>query len=405
MAKVLPITALRPSKAHVAKVAAPPYDVLNSAEAAARIALEPLSLLGVTKAEARLPGSDPYAPEVYQAAAERLQQLQDQGVLVRDEAPAYYIYRLTMDGREQTGIAAAYSVVEYCNNHIKKHEFTRPDKENDRTTHIRITKAQTGPAFLAFRSNDAMNALLKELVANQPEYDFVADDGVQHTLWHVSSSADIERVRMAFESIPELYIADGHHRSASAARLASEQPDNVEAQTFVAVAFPHRQLKIMDYNRVVRDLHGLSDADLLDALDDKFFIEVVGNYEVKPTKRHQFGMYLDGNWYKLKAKSHLVDEKDCQARLDVNILQRNILQPLLGIDDPRTDKRIDFVGGIRGMKELVRLVDSGEYAVAFALFPPTMDDLLDIADAGQVMPPKSTWFEPKLRDGLLIKTI
>ncbi|MFA6075312.1 MAG: DUF1015 family protein [Negativicutes bacterium] len=408
MAEVLPFRALRPYKDKVAVVASPPYDVLNSVEAAEKIVANPSSFLRVGKAEAEHPDIDPYAPEIYEYAALRLGAMIDEGLLFEEAKPAYYIYRLIRGAHTQTGIAAAYSAAEYRNNKIKKHELTRPDKENDRATHIRVTRAQTGPVFLAYRADAAMANIVAGITTRMPEYDFVADDGVRHSLWVADSETDIANIRAAFAGISDLYIADGHHRSAAAALLASQQPDNPAAQVFLAVAFPHDQLAIMDYNRVVKDLNGLTKVEFIEAIAKNFRISKLGkgsDVSGKPQARHVFGMYIDNEWYMLRANAAIIDETDCQARLDVNILQRNVLQPLLAIEDPRTAKRIDFVGGIRGMKELEKLVDSGAYAVAFSLFPPSMDELLDIADNNEIMPPKSTWFEPKLRDGIVINRI
>ncbi|MEI6286097.1 MAG: DUF1015 family protein [Bacillota bacterium] len=408
MAQVLPFRALRSAKDKVAEVSAPPYDVMNSLEAAAKIAVNPSSLLRVTKAEAEHPNVDPYAPEIYKCAADRLQAMVEAELLFEEAQPAYYIYRLTKGAHRQTGIAAAYSAAEYRGNKIKKHELTRPDKENDRAMHIRITRAQTGPVFLAYRAEAKLDDLVAGFTCRIPEYDFVAEDGVRHTMWVVDAPEDCSNIKTAFANIPDLYIADGHHRSAAAVLLAGQQPENAAAQVFLAVAFPHDQLAIMDYNRVVKDLNGLTKAEFMAAVAENFRVSNIGkgsDVSGKPQTRHVFGMYIDNEWYVLRANSDIVDENDCQARLDVNILQRNILQPLLAIDDPRTAKRIDFVGGIRGMSELEKLVDSGDYAVAFSLFPPSMDELLAIADNNEIMPPKSTWFEPKLRDGMVINRI
>lgn len=408
MAQVLPFKALRPRADKAAVVAAPPYDVMNSAEALEKIKLNPETFLRVSKAEAELPECDPYSDAVYKAAAARLQAMKDSGLLFVDEQPAYYIYRLTRGAHTQTGIAATYSVEEYRQNQIKKHELTRPDKENDRANHIRITRAQTGPVFLAYRADERLDSIVANITARVPEYDFVADDGIRHSLWVAGSASDITDIRNAFADIPDLYIADGHHRSAAAALLAQQQPENAAAQVFLAVAFPHDQLAIMDYNRVIKDLNGMTKAEFIAGVERKFRVSALGkgrDVSGKPQARHVFGMYIGSEWYMLRALPVIIDETDCLARLDVNILQRNVLQPLLGIDDPRTAKRIDFVGGIRGMKELEKLVDSGEYAVAFSMFPPSMDELLDIADNNEIMPPKSTWFEPKLRDGMVINLI
>lgn len=402
MATIKPYKALRPQKELAVKVASKPYDVLSSAEAKETVRGNPASFLHITKSEVDLPDEiDIHTEEVYNKAKENLQKFQDEGILAVEEKPCYYIYTLVMNGRSQTGLVCVSSVDDYFNNVIKKHEFTRPEKEKDRIEHISTTKAQTGKVFLAYNNVAEMD----ELVSNwknthEPEYDFTADDGIQHTVWVVNDDATIATITNIFkEKVPATYIADGHHRAASAAKVSKELPDSENAKFFLTVIFPAGELAIMDYNRVVKDLNGHTDASFLAALKKDF--DVHQSVEaVKPSQLHEFGMYLNGNWYCLQSKSDTYTA-DPIGVLDVSILAKNILGPLLGIKDQRTDKRIDFVGGIRGLDELIKRVDSGEMKVAFSLYPVTIQQLFDIADSGEVMPPKSTWFEPKLRDGLL----
>lgn len=410
MATIKPFRGLRPAAPVAARIAALPYDVMDSDEARQITAAEPLSILRVTKSEVDLPpATDPYAPQVYAKAKENLDWFIAQGYLAQDAAPCFYIYKQTMGGHTQVGLVAAASVDEYEKGIIKKHEYTRPDKEQDRVNHIAVTGAQTGPVFLIYRADPAIGAIIARGLAKKPLYDFTSADGIGHALYLLSDPADIAAVEAAFSRIPALYIADGHHRSAAAARVRAACRQANPAHTgledynrFLAVIFPDDQVRIMDYNRVVRDLAGLTPEAFLAAVGQKFIVAEAGPEAYKPAAPHAFGMYLGGRWYRLTAKPEICAAADPVARLDVSILQDNLLAPLLGIGDPRTDKRINFVGGIRGMQELSRLVDSGKYAVAFSLYPTSVDELMAIADAGAIMPPKSTWFEPKLRDAMVI---
>lgn len=408
MVTIAPFKALRPEAQHAREVASRPYDVLNSAEAKTEAQGNPLSFLHITKSEIDLPeDTDIHSQEVYDKAKENLDAFISREILFRENKPCYYIYQLIMDGRSQTGLVCGSSVDDYENNLIKKHEFTRPEKEQDRINHIATTGAQTGNVFLAYRNVPAMD----ELVANwkkdkSPVCDFTADDGIQHTVWIVNDDNAIEKISTLFkEQVPCTYIADGHHRAASAAKVrkALGQAAQPGANYFLTTLFPADELAILDYNRVVKDLNGHSAEALLEALAAQFTV-TEANGAVKPGQLHQLGMYLGGQWYQLEAKEGTYTT-DPIGVLDVSIMQNNILDPLLGIKDQRTDKRIDFVGGIRGLGELEKRVNSGEMAVAFSLYPVSIQQLFDIADSGNVMPPKSTWFEPKLRDGLLTHLI
>lgn len=409
MSHIQPFKALRPKSAFAAEVASKPYDVLNSAEAREEAKHTPLSFLHITKSEIDLPVSvDVHAPEVYAKAKENIQEFIKNGILFQEEKPEYYIYTLVMDGRKQTGLVAVSSVDDYENDIIKKHEFTRPEKEKDRINHIATSGTQTGNVFLAYRNNPNIDTLIADWQQKHaPIYDFVADDGIGHTIWAVNEDAAIAAITQIFDQeIPCTYIADGHHRAASAAKVrkALGEKATAEANYFLTTLFPANELYIMDYNRVVKDLNGLSDVDFLAKIKEKFTLSAPSSIAVKPTVAHQFGMYFQHQWYTLTAKEGTYTE-DPIGILDVTILQNNLLHPILGIEDPRTDKRIDFVGGIRGLQELSKRVDSGEMKVAFSLYPVTIHQLFDIADSGNVMPPKSTWFEPKLRDGLLTHLI
>ncbi|HHQ49279.1 MAG TPA: DUF1015 domain-containing protein [Acidobacteria bacterium] len=411
MARVEPFRAWRPVPELAERVASPPYDVLSSDEARHMAANDPLSFLHVVKPEIDLPpGTDLYSPEVYAKGAENLRRLIDEGALIRENRPAYYLYRQRMGDHVQTGLVAGASVDEYEADLIKKHEHTRRAKEDDRTRHIEALDANTGPVFLAYRARPEIDALVKRLTAGTPTYDFTAPDGIAHTLWVVDDPGDVAALKEAFAAIPEMYVADGHHRSAAAVRVRAarraanpnhtgEEPYNF----FLSVIFPHDQLLILDYNRVVRDLAGRTPEQFLEEVGRAFEVEPVD--DPKPAAVHQFGMYLDGTWYRLTARPGSYPEDDPVRALDVAILQENLLAPVLGIGDPRSDERIDFVGGIRGLAELERRVDSGEWAVAFALHPTTIEQLFSVADAGRVMPPKSTWFEPKLRSGLIVRPL
>jgi uncharacterized protein (DUF1015 family) len=402
MAIIKPFRALRPHKEYAAQVASRPYDVLNSEEAKKEAEGNLLSFLHVTKSEIDVPtGIDIHSEQVYLKAKENLDKLRERLVLFQDEKPCYYIYELAWMGRTQTGLVCVSSVQDYFNDVIKKHEYTRPEKEKDRIDHMRTISAQTGNVFLACRDLKELDDIFDHWKQyNNAEYTFTAADGVTHSVWVVDAVATIDSITNLFEEkIPVTYIADGHHRAASAAKVSKELPGNEEAQYFLTTIFPANQLAIMDYNRVVKDLNGLSDQDFLNKLNEQFVVEKATE-PVKPSKLHEFGMFLSGSWYKLTAKESTFTT-DPIGVLDVSILTNNILDRLLGIKDQRTDTRIDFVGGIRGLGELEKRVSSGEMKVAFSLHPVSIQQLFDIADSGSVMPPKSTWFEPKLRDGLL----
>jgi uncharacterized protein (DUF1015 family) len=411
MARLQPFRAWRPRAEYAAQVASPPYDVLSSDEAREMAAGNPLSFLHVGKPEIDLPpGTEVYSSAVYAKGADNLRRLIADGVLEREPAPALYLYRQRMGDHVQTGVVAGASVDEYEADLIKKHEHTRPVKEDDRTRHIDALDAQSGPVFLTYKARPEIDALVARLTDAPPAYDFVAPDGIQHVVWVVAEPAERDRLLQAFAAVPELYVADGHHRSAAATRVRAARRDANPAHRgdepynyFLAVIFPHDQMQILDYNRVVRDLHGRQAAAFLDEASRRFELTEVASG--KPGRRHCFGMYLGGRWYRLTAKAGSFPADDPVQSLDVAILQENLLGPVLGIGDPRKDERIDFVGGIRGLGELERLVDSGKFAVAFAVHPTSIEQLFAVADVGQVMPPKSTWFEPKLRDGLIVRPL
>ncbi|HCY75290.1 MAG TPA: DUF1015 domain-containing protein [Ignavibacteriales bacterium] len=415
MAVIRPFKALRPSTETAEMVASVPYDVVNREEAANYVKGNPLSYLHITRSEIDLPEvKDVYSKEVYLKAKENLNQIIEQAPLTVDEKPHFYLYRLIMDGRAQTGICATFSVDDYDNDVILKHEKTRKVKEDDRTNHIITTEAQTGVVFLTYRGLKTVNDLVdKTMTSVKPEYDFTAPDGIQHTVWIMPDEYN-EMIENEFAKINKLYIADGHHRAKSASRAREEKmksnphhKGSEEYNYFIAVLFPADQLKILPYNRVVFDLNGLSKADFMNSVADKFTITPTTDKE--PSTKNNFCMYIEKEWFVLKPRdsvfASLSLEKSVGEKLDVSILQNFLLNPVLGIDDPRTNTRIDFIGGIRGTKELEKLVDSGKSAVAFSLYPVGLDDLMNISDAGEVMPPKSTWFEPKLRDGLLTHLI
>ncbi len=400
---IRPFTGLRPAPGRAADVAAPPYDVLSTDEARKRAAGKPWSFLHISKPEIDLPaGTDPHAPQVYAKAAENLQRMLAQKVLERDKQPGYYAYRLVMDGHVQTGLVVAASVADYDTNRIRKHEFTRPDKEDDRVRQIEALNAQTGPVLLAYPDAPAVDTLLAQVTNGVPVADVTADTGVRHTLWRIGDAASMATLTQAFDAMPALYIADGHHRSAAASRVAASRratgPES--CNFFLAVAFPHHQMRILPYNRVVTDLNGLSRQELLSKIGQSFALRAASG-AVTPAKPGEFGLYLTGQWYRLNIHPGLVPMNDPVERLDVSLLADRLLAPILGITDPRRDKRIDFIGGIRGVAELEKRVDSDEMAVAFSMFPTRMEDLMAVADVGEVMPPKSTWFEPKLADGLV----
>lgn len=409
MAKILPFKALRPAAELAAKVASRPYDVLSSKEAKTEAQGNSYSFLHVTKSEIDLPENvDIHNKEVYDKARQNLHAFIQRKILFKESKPCYYIYELKMNGRSQTGLVCGSSVDDYENGIIKKHEFTRPEKEEDRINHIKITGAQTGNVFLAYRNVEAIDNLLSQWKKDRnPIYDFTANDGIQHSIWVINDSSTISYITSLFEEdVPNTYIADGHHRAASAAkvRAALGAKAGEEADYFLTTLFPASQLHIMDYNRAVKDLNQLSKDEFLEKVGEDFDIEKTEQTEVKPYALHQFGMYIDKNWYSLTAKEGTFSN-DPIGVLDVTILQNNILSKILGIHDPRTDTRIDFIGGIRGLSQLAKKVDEGEMEVAFSLFPVSIEQLFDIADSGNVMPPKSTWFEPKLRDGLLTHLI
>jgi len=410
MAIIKPFRALRPHNEYAAQVASKPYDVLNSEEARKEAGDNLLSFLHVTKSEIDLPAEvDIHSQQVYEKAKENLQKLIDKKILFREEKPCYYIYELAWKGRSQTGLVCVSSVEDYFNDVIKKHEFTRPEKEKDRIDHMRTIRAQTGNVFLACRELKELNDVFQHWKEhNNAEYSFTANDGVTHAIWVVNAVATIDIITNLFkEKIPFTYIADGHHRAASAAKVSS-LPELVSSQTqdanyFLTTIFPANELAILDYNRVAKDLNGLSNEDFLQKINERFSVEKSAT-PVSPQELHQFGMYFNNQWYTLKAKENTF-RNDPIGVLDVTILQENVLDKILGIKDPRTDNRIDFVGGIRGLGELEKRVNSGEVKVAFSLHPVSIQQLFDIADSGNVMPPKSTWFEPKLRDGLLTHLI
>ena len=408
MAIISAFRALRPAKDLASRVASVPYDVLNSAEARVVARNNPYSFLHITKAEIDLPeGTDVHSEKVYHKAADNLLIFQDNKILIRDEKPSLYIYELTMGGREQTGLVCVSAVADYENNIIKKHELTRPDKELDRINHMRMTGAQTGNVFLAYKTNVSLSLLINHWKeANEAVYDFVADDGIGHRVWVVHDPQTITEITQIFhKQIPCTYIADGHHRAASAAKVknALGKEATADAEYFLTTLFPSDELRILDYNRVVKDLNGLDTKVFLEKLNTRFRVKKM-DAAYSPDRLHNFGMYLEKNWYHLESKENSFPD-DPIGVLDVSILQENILSPLLNIQDQRTDTRIDFVGGIRGLQELEKRVDSGQMKLAFSLYPVSMDQLFDIADSGQIMPPKSTWFEPKLRDGLLTHLI
>ena len=394
----------------VTDVASRPYDVLNSEEARKEAEGNPKSLYHIIKPEINFePGTDEHDPKVYVKAAETFQAFQDKGWLVQDDKEHYYIYAQTMDGRTQYGIVIAANVADYMEERIKKHELTRRDKEEDRMKHVRVNDANIEPVFFAFPDNEVLQGVIDTVTAGAAEYDFVAPDGFGHHFWVIDDEELIDTVTREFEKMPSLYIADGHHRTAAAALVGHEKAQNnadhhgdEEYNYFLAVAFPASHLKIIDYNRVVRDLNGLTPEEFIGRLKENFDVKEMGEEEYRPTGLHNFSMYLGGKWYSLTAKEGTYNDQDPIGVLDVTVSSDLILRDILGITDLRSDKRIDFVGGIRGLGELKRRVDSGEMVVALALYPVTMDQLMAIADTGNIMPPKTTWFEPKLRSGLVI---
>ena len=412
MAKIKPFVAVRPNEKAAKRVAALPYDVYNRSEAKAEVEREPMSFLKIDRAETQFPDDvDTYAPEVYQKAKEIFEDMVNDGTFITDNEQGYYIYSLTMDGRRQTGIVACASVDDYLNNVIKKHENTREEKEQDRIRHVDTLSAQTGPIFLAYRSQKIINDVVNKVIENNaPLYDFTAVDGIGHTVWKISAASDIKMVQDAFDNINEIYIADGHHRAASAVKVGikrrNENPGydgTEEFNFFLSVLFPDDQLMIMDYNRSVKDLNGLTKEKFLEKVQENYKLEEIDKAKY-PAQKGQVAMYLDKKWYMLTASKKLTEITDPVLSLDVSLLQNYLLEPVLGIKDPRTDDRIDFIGGIRGLSELERRADS-DMKVSFAMYPTSIGELFDVADAGLLMPPKSTWFEPKLRSGLFIHRI
>ena len=411
MAIIKPFKGIRPPQALVEEVASRPYDVLNSAEARAEAGDNEKSLYHIIKPEINFPeGTDEHDPCVYESAAEHFQMFQDKGWLVQDEKENYYVYAQTMNGKTQYGLVVGAYVPDYMNGVIKKHELTRRDKEEDRMKHVRVNNANIEPVFFAYPDNAELDAIVAKYTAGTPEYDFIAPgDGFGHTVWVIDQQEDIDAITKAFAAMPALYIADGHHRSAAAALVGAEKAQqnpnhkgDEEYNYFMAVCFPANQLTIIDYNRVVKDLNGLSAEEFLAAIGKNFIVEEKGEEIYKPQALHNFSLYLEGKWYSLTAKEGTYDDNDPIGVLDVTISSNLILDEVLGIKDLRSDKRIDFVGGIRGLGELKKRVDSGEMKVALALYPVSMKQLMDIADTGNIMPPKTTWFEPKLRSGLII---
>ena len=411
MAEIKPFRCIRPSKEAASAVAALPYDVYDRKEAKEIVKKNPLSFLAVDRAETQFEdGKNPYAPEVYEQAARILKRWQQEGILTEDESPFYYLYELVMEGRAQTGIVACASVDDYSCGVIARHENTREEKEQDRIRHVDVTNAHTGPIFLAYRSQEELNGLVALEKKKTPLYDFISEDGICHRVWKIEDPQKAEEIHRIFSGIPRVYIADGHHRAASAVKVAAMRREanpswtgNEEFNYFLSVLFPDDQLMIMPYNRVVQDLNGLSREEFLKKTERYFVVTERGRKAFSPEQKGQVGMYLDGSWYQLDARPEICTDDPVKG-LDVSILQDRILGPLLGIGDPRTDSRIRFVGGIRGLSELERLVDSGA-AVAFSMYPTSIRELFEVADAGLLMPPKSTWFEPKLRSGLFIHAI
>ena len=409
--KIKPFKGIRPPKEYAEQVQSRPYDVLNSAEARAEAAGNEKSLYHIIKPEIDFPeGTDEHDPKVYEKAAQNFQMFQDKGWLVQDGKEHYYIYAQTMNGKTQYGLVVCAYVDDYMTGKIKKHELTRRDKEEDRMKHVRVNNANIEPVFFAYPDNKDVDAIVAKYTKGAPEYDFTAElDGFRHTFWIIDDDADIQRITELFAAMPAMYIADGHHRSAAAALVGAEKAKqnpnhrgDEEYNFFMAVCFPANQLTIIDYNRVVKDLNGLSDEEFLRKLSEDFIVEKKGTEIFKPSRLHEFSLYLGGNWYSLVAKPGTYNDNDPIGVLDVTISSNLILDKILGIKDLRSDKRIDFVGGIRGLGELKKRVDSGEMKVALALYPVSMKQLIDIADTGNIMPPKTTWFEPKLRSGLVI---
>jgi len=404
MATIKPFAALRPKPELAARICELPYDVMSSEEARVMAAGNELSFLHVSKPEIDLPASvDVHDDAVYAKGRENFQKMIASGALAQDSAPAFYLYRQIMGGHAQVGLVAAASCEDYLKNIIKKHELTRPDKEDDRVRHIETLNSQTGPVFLTYRATPSLDALFAKISASAPDIDFTANDGVRHTSWAIRDAETIRAIETAFANIPYLYIADGHHRSAAAGRVYQSRRGAGESGTFLSVIFPHNQMQILPYNRVLKDLHGQSLAAITQKLDAVFIMKPSG--KAKPDKKHELSFYADKQWWTLHFRPQFASTTDPIEKLDVTLLQKYVLDPIFGIDDPRTSKRISFVGGIRGTAELEKLVNSGEHACAFSMFPTSIEDLMTIADAGGIMPPKSTWFEPKLRDAMFCHMI
>jgi uncharacterized protein (DUF1015 family) len=404
MATLRPFAALRPKPELAEQICELPYDVMSSDEAREIAKNNPLSFLHVSKPEIDLPpGTDIYAPEVYAKGRENFAKLIAQGALKPDERPNFYLYRQVMGNHSQTGLVAAASCEEYVKGVIKKHEFTRPDKEDDRVRHIEALNSQTGPVFLTYKATEALDRFVAGKISGTPDIDFTAKDGVRHTSWTISDAGEIKFIETQFGQIKFLYIADGHHRSAAAARVFQSRRGAGESGRFLAVIFPHNQMQILPYNRVLKDLNGRTPEQLLEILGTIFATDTNG--VATPARKHEPGFYLRGKWRALAFRNKITAADNPIEQLDVSLLQKRVLEPVFGIDDPRTSKRINFVGGIRGTAELEKLVDSGEYACAFSMFPTSIEDLMSIADAGGIMPPKSTWFEPKLRDAMFCHPI
>ena len=412
MALVLPFKAVRPHPQFVSQVAALPYDVMTREEAQKAVAGNPLSFMHVEKSEIDVPDQTKSNDMIiYQTAKRNFAQMRGKGILLQDKSPCFYIYRQQMGGRAQTGIVGLMSTIEYDAGKIKKHELTRKDKEDDRINHVNTVNAQTGPVFISYRERQTLNKIVDKITAGTPEYNFTADDGVIHTAWIVADGKQIEEIKKEFQQVDALYIADGHHRAAAAAAVAKNRRNQDkpagfanECESVLAVFFPHTQLRVMDYNRAVKDLNGLTTDKYLEKISSCFTVSK--NFTARsPQQLHDFGMYLGGQWYQITIKKGMYNESDPVASLDAAILQEHLLYPVLGIKDPRVDDRIKFIGGIRGMDELEKLVNKDGFAVAFSLYPTTMEQIIKVADAGAIMPPKSTWFEPKLRSGMFVHEI
>lgn len=411
MATIKPFNAVRPREDVASRVAALPYDVYNREEALAEVLKEPLSFLKIDRAETQFPKDfNPYDVQVYEKARDILQQMMEEGILVQEGKNCYYVYELTMAGRSQTGLVGCAAIDDYLNNVIKKHEKTREDKEVDRINHVDICNAQTGPIFLAYRSQQVINDVVDKVKKGTPLYDFVATDGIRHAVWRIDQESNVQTIKEGFENIQSIYIADGHHRAASAVKVGLKRREanpgytgKEEFNFFLSVLFPHDQLMILDYNRVVKDLNGYGPDEFLSEVEKEFLVEKVGTEPYKPEGKATFGLYLEGVWYKLTAKAEILSKDPVQG-LDVSLLQNYILTPILNIKDIRTDKRIDFVGGIRGLKELEKRAKN-DMKLAFSMYPTSINELFEVSDNDQLMPPKSTWFEPKLRSGLFIHSL